>query len=41
MYHFLNPEQQPMKSFVPGPDRKREFRDALGRLRPVSPSSPR
>ncbi|TIQ22056.1 MAG: flavin reductase family protein [Mesorhizobium sp.] len=32
MYHFLNPEQQPMKSFVPGPDRKREFRDALGRF---------
>jgi flavin reductase (DIM6/NTAB) family NADH-FMN oxidoreductase RutF len=32
MYHFLDPEQQPMKSFVPGPDRKREFRDALGRF---------
>jgi flavin reductase (DIM6/NTAB) family NADH-FMN oxidoreductase RutF len=32
MYHFVNPEQQPMRSFVPGPERKREFRDALGRF---------
>ena len=32
MYHFANPEQEPMKNFVPGPERKREFRDALGRF---------
>jgi len=29
MYHFAD-RAMPMKSFVPGPERKREFRDALG-----------
>jgi flavin reductase (DIM6/NTAB) family NADH-FMN oxidoreductase RutF len=31
MYHFPD-SAAPMKSFVPGPDSKREFRDALGRF---------
>ena len=31
MYHFMD-RDVPMRSFVPGPDRKREFRDALGRF---------
>jgi len=32
MYHFVNQEQQPVRSFVPGPERKRDLRDALGRF---------
>lgn len=32
MFHFPNPEAAAMTSFVPGPERKREFRDALGRF---------
>jgi flavin reductase (DIM6/NTAB) family NADH-FMN oxidoreductase RutF len=33
MYHFHDREPaMPLRSFVPGPDRQREFRDALGRF---------
>jgi flavin reductase (DIM6/NTAB) family NADH-FMN oxidoreductase RutF len=33
MYHFTDREQvMPLRSFVPGPDRQRDFRDALGRF---------
>ncbi|MFC3723601.1 flavin reductase family protein [Neoaquamicrobium sediminum] len=33
MYHFADSDHgRPMKSFVPGPERQREFRDALGRF---------
>ena len=33
MYHFHEQEPvMPLRSFVPGPERQREFRDALGRF---------
>ncbi len=33
MYHFHDRDPaMPLRSFVPGPDRQREFRDALGRF---------
>lgn len=33
MFHFLDADAAaPLRSFVPGPDRTREFRDALGRF---------
>lgn len=33
MYHFTDHEPaMPLRSFVPGPDRQRDFRDALGRF---------
>jgi flavin reductase (DIM6/NTAB) family NADH-FMN oxidoreductase RutF len=32
MYHFSEADQRPSRHFVPGPERSREFRDALGRF---------
>jgi flavin reductase (DIM6/NTAB) family NADH-FMN oxidoreductase RutF len=32
MYHFSEPDQRPPRHFVPGPERSRDFRDALGRF---------